>query len=235
MRDQENVLSFPALFDLPSGDEHAWYARPDPLPDIPIMPATRLQLELLLQEPVLDLRAVSEVILEDLGATLQIFRLVGEEYAVEDERPMRIEDCIASLNRDSWFEAVCAATAVQNSRVLSAWQHAKRIGYCAEQLAADEESVRPGEAHLVGLLHEVGKLPELLGWQSGETAVQDQALGAMLAEHWHLPHCVLAATQAQQQPAGLSVWPSLLEAAHARVQHEEVQTFAAAQSAASVA
>ena len=202
-------------------EEEQGYASADPLPDVPIMLATRLQLELLLQEPVLDLRAVSEVILEDLGATLQILRLVGEEYAVEQERPIRIEDCIASLNAETWFEVVSRATLVQNSRVLRAWQHARRIGQLAEQLAGQEDGLRPGEGQLVGLLHEVGKLPQLLGWQTDAEDREDRALGALLAEHWHLPGCVLAATREQGQSEVPSLWSGLLQTAHARAQQEE--------------
>ena len=193
-----------------------WYPRADPLPDIPIMPSTRLQLELLLQEPVLDLRAVSEVVLEDVGATLQILRLIGEEYAVEDERPIRIEDCIASLNAETWFHAVCASTLIQNSKLVDAWQHAKRIGYYAEQLATNEEGLRPGEGYLIGLLHEVGRLPELLGWQSASDSSPEgqpasEPLGALLAQHWHLPSCVVEATREQEAPG---IFAKLLKAAH---------------------
>jgi HD-like signal output (HDOD) protein len=196
-------------------------ASDDPLPDVPIMLSTRLQLELLLQEPALDLRAVSEVILDDLGATLQILRLIGEEYLVEDERPIRIEDCVASLNAEVWFPAVCSVTLIDNERTRNAWEHAQRIGRYAEQLAGQEEALRPGEAQLVGLLHEVGRLPELLGWQSSAAGMEDMALGALLAEHWHLPECVMTAVREQGHPEEYSPWSALLDSAHLCAQQEE--------------
>jgi HD-like signal output (HDOD) protein len=199
----------------------------DPLPDVPTMLSTRLQLELLLQEPVLDLRAVSNVILQDLGATLQILRLVGEEYGVSDERPIRIEDCIASLETAMWFGAVSAMTLVQNSRAASAWQHAKQIGRYAEQLAEMEEGVRPGEGQLVGLLHEIGKLPELLGWPKVTLLQEDRgAIGAILAEHWRLPGCVLAAARELQQESTpmASRWTAILRAAHDCAQQEDARS-----------
>jgi HD-like signal output (HDOD) protein len=186
----------------------------DPLPNIPILQATREQLEYLLAEPVLDLGAISEVILDDLGATLQILRLIGEEYLGEEDRPIRIEECVASLNAEVWFAAVCSATLIEDGRTLDAWEHARRIGRCAEELAAREEALRPGEAQLVGLLHEVGRLPELLGWQSGVDGMEDVALGALLAEHWHLPGCVLDAVRAQGR------WATLLASAHTRDQQQ---------------
>jgi HD-like signal output (HDOD) protein len=197
----------------------------DPLPDVPILLSTRLQLELLLQEPVLDLRSVSEVILEDVGATLQILRLVGEQYGNTEERPVRIEDCIASLDTKVWFAAVSAMTLLQNSHAASAWQHARQISRLAEQLAGQEEGLRPGEGQLVGLLHEIGKLPELLGWPRLAFAHEDRAVGAMLAEHWHLPGCVLAATREQQGEASPPTlrWALILRNAHAYAQQEDAQ------------
>jgi len=197
-------------------------ASTDPLPDVPILLSTRLQLELLLQEPVLDLSAVSEVILQDLGATLQILRLVGEEYRSFDERPIRIEDCIASLDTHIWFGAVSALTLEQNSHAASAWQHAKQIGRYAEQLAEQQEGLRPGEGQLVGLLHEMGKLPELLGWQRSVLEHEDRnAVAAILAEHWHLPACVLAAAHEEQTGSSSARWSALLQAAHACALEEE--------------
>ncbi len=199
----------------------------DLFPAVPILLATRLQLELLLQDTALDLRAVAQVILQDLGATLQILRLVGAEYGWGDERPVRIEDCIASLETKTWFEAVSATTLVQNSRAASAWQHAKRIALYAEQLAGQEEGMRPGEGQLVGLLHEIGKLPELLGWPRSALANEDRsAMGSMLAELWRLPGCVLAAAREHQSDPSASTakWSAILKAAHACAQQEEVLT-----------
>jgi HD-like signal output (HDOD) protein len=208
----------------------------DPLPNVPILLSTRLQLELLLQEPVLDLSAVSEVILQDLGATLQILRLVGEEYRSADERPIRIEDCIASLDTQVWFGAVSAVTLEQNSHAATAWQHAKQIGRYAEQLAEQQEGVRPGEGQLVGLLHEMGKLPELLGWQRSVLEQEDRtSVAAMLAEHWHLPACVLAAAHEEQAESSRARWSALLQAAHACAQEEEAGALPVCKPSASCA
>jgi HD-like signal output (HDOD) protein len=221
MQNEPHAQHNRALLPPSSVVEEELFASADPLPDVPILLSTRLQLELLLQEPVLDLRAVSEVILQDMGATLQILRLVGEEYRAAEERPIRIEDCIASLDTRVWFDAVSAMTLVQNSRAAVAWQHAKQIGRFAEQLAAQQEGVRPGEGQLVGLLHEIGKLPELLGWQRAQLTYEDsKAVAALLAEHWHLPLCVLDATQ-QQQTESVSRWTAILNAAHTCVEQEE--------------
>jgi hypothetical protein len=63
------------------------YVAPDPA--IPIMQETLLLLDLVVQEPSVDLREMSKLVLDDLGATLQILRLAGSEYSNSKDRPLR--------------------------------------------------------------------------------------------------------------------------------------------------
>ncbi len=193
-------------------------AAADSLPNVPTMVGTRLQLELLLQESLIDLSAVTEVILSDAGATLQILRLIGEEYALEEDRPTRLEDCIASLNMERCYEAVCASSIPHNSGIMAQWQHFRRVAQCAKELARCVEGVSPEEAYLVGLLYEVGKLPRLLGWKSvGDSSQERKALAVMLADYWHLPAYVLAAIREQQESDASSRWSEILQMAESAV------------------
>ena len=56
----------------------------DLLDEVPVMSTTVLGLEILLHEPCIDLRMASELVLSDVGATIQILRLVGREYEFDD-------------------------------------------------------------------------------------------------------------------------------------------------------
>ena len=58
-------------------------------PAIPIMQETLLLLDLAAQESSVDLREMSQLVLDDLGATLQILRLAGREYDNSHDRPLR--------------------------------------------------------------------------------------------------------------------------------------------------
>ena len=176
-------------------------------PHVPVLAATRLKLELLLQERSVDLKELAEIILADAGATLQVLRLIGEEYPGEEERPTRIEDCIVSLNRERWYEVVCASGTSHSAPLLAEWQHCRQIAECARELARCMDGFRPEEAYLVGLLSRLGKFPRLLGWRSAgdlaRTSVSDAHLGEdhavslMLAEYWNLPAYLLSAFREQ--------------------------------------
>ena len=200
----------------------------DALPHMPILAATRLQLELLLQERSVQLKDMAEIILADAGATLQVLRLIGEEYPNEEERPTRIEDCIVSLNRERWYEVVCAAGTSHSAPLLMEWQHCRRIAECARELARCMDNFQPEEAYLVGLLFRMGRFPRLLGWRPvGDLARvnvgdvhlgEDHAVSLMLAEYWHLPAYLLSALREQApaaQPNRDSVagWAGILQGA----------------------
>jgi HD-like signal output (HDOD) protein len=186
----------------------------DPLPSLPIMTTTRLQLELLFGDSVVDLKGVTEVILADAGATLQILRLIGEEYPNEDERPRRIEDCIVSLSVARCYQTICGANSGPSGQYVAEWQHCRRIAENARELARDIEGFLPEEAYLVGLLYRLGRFPQLLGWEIEQTSsVEDEALGVMLAFHWNLPGYVVSAIREQQEEAGTSRWEKILRMA----------------------
>jgi len=195
---------------------------PDPLPSVPTMIATRLQLELLLQESPIDLGAVSEVILADPGATLQILRLIGEEYPNPEDRPTRMEDCLASLNMQHCYYVVCASTIPQNSGLLVEWQRIRRVAQCARELARCIDGFSPEEAYIVGLLHQVGKFPHLLGWDpAGESSHEQDALGIMLADCWQLPDYLLTAIREQRESIASSRWGDFLQMAQHVAEQDE--------------
>jgi len=192
----------------------------DPLPTLPTMITTRLQLELLLQDSLIDLRAVSEVILADPGATLQILRVIGEEYPNVDERPVRIEDCIVSLSMERCYQVICASGVTYCESYVAEWHHCRRIAECARELARSLDGFSPEEAYLVGLLYRLGTFPQLLGWKiEGNSSLEHQALGVMLAYHWHLPEFLLSAIKEHQGSGALPKWKAMLQIAHRLADH----------------
>jgi HD-like signal output (HDOD) protein len=186
----------------------------DILPGLPILTTTRLQLELLLNDSVVDLRAVTEVILADVGATLQILRTVGREYAATDGRPDRIEDCIVSLSAARCHQVVCAPNESEAEAFAAEWHIYRRRAECVRELARGRDGFSPEEGYLVGLLCRLGAIPQLLGWSADSvTSHEHDALGVMLAFHWNLPDCVVAAIREQQESAEPRKWHELLQLA----------------------
>ena len=225
------ILPNPAPLS-PGFSPHLLLAKgPLAFPPIPALLATRLQLELLLGDrtgPV-DLGEAAALILNDVGATLEIFRVAGEECCDPSDTQSvasRLEDCLASLPTQVWMDAVCAdaverlaVTKAEHARLTGFWEHARLLAYACWVVAEHLEGVCPEEAYLVGLLHDAGHLPQLLGWELPRGGAQrsNTHLLALLAEHWRLPAYLRAVIAA---PASVPVWADLLETAHAWAEGE---------------
>jgi hypothetical protein len=189
------------------------------LPDVPVLPETLLLMELKVHEPHVSLREISQLLLGDFGAALQIFRLADHEYGSAAGRPDRIEDCISDLGLQACLEAASRKTVNRGpgkGAIFDAWAHARTIGnYCS--LLAEETSatIIPGEAYLTGLFHELGSLPALLGWDwMGQGASDPASMGLRMADEWALPRCVRDFFSEMHVPGSTNQWSEVVELAH---------------------
>ena len=178
----------------PGRSDCSWSAV-DELPDVPALPETLLQMELQLHEFSIDLREISQLILNDVGATLQILRLAARESGGTDGWPLRIEDCISFLGLEACLHAAGRRTVLSEARhrgVIELWAHGREVAHlCRKMAGATDGSIHPEEAWWVGQMHVLGLLPGILGWQWPENAAGSWAdKGCKLAELWSLPLCV---------------------------------------------
>lgn len=179
------------------------------------MSATVLGLEILLHEPCIDLRMASELVLSDVGATIQVLRLVGREYELATEHPCRMGDCLASLDSSTWFEAVSARTFAcdqEHAAITSLWNHSRLVAQYAQLVAESLDHMSPEAAYLVGLLHEIEAIPTVLGWTNRNLGVRNS--GALLTMEGSLPVFVLTAIRSVNDTCSASVWKFILNAAH---------------------
>jgi HDOD domain len=187
----------------------------DFLDGVPAMSATVLGLQMLLHERNIDLRKVSALVLSDVGATIQILRLIGREYAFAAERPGRMDDCIAGLDVGDWFSAMSARTFASDGEHCAAtalWKHCLLVAQYAQLVAESIEGISPEDAYLVGLLHDIHAIPTALGWKSGGSAASSR--GSTFALEGVQPLFVLAAMRSAIEPSLPSPWKLILTAAH---------------------
>jgi hypothetical protein len=194
--------------------------REQELPDVPVMPETLLSMELMLRERTVDLGDLSQLVLGDLGAAIQIMRLAGSDESLADSRPARIEDCISGLGLDACLEAASKQTLRRSARhpgMNALWAHARKIAEICRTLAEENPlSASPDEAYLVGLFHAIGSLPAVLGWDCAIDLPEDPELaGLRLAQSWALPHCVIDYFSELRPLSNGNRWRRLIEQAHA--------------------
>jgi len=198
----------------------------DNLPEIPVMPETLLRMELGMHEYAVDLGAMSQLVLGDLGATLQILRLAARECGAGDAHPARMEDCISGLGLQSCLKAAArerVRSDVRYSTVFETWAHAREIALACKTLAREQGMVSPDEAYLVGLCHGIGSLPELLGWERpGYGGNSWASVGRRLAERWSLPNCVSKFFSEMRMERGEGRWSYLVREAHQKASRSTI-------------
>jgi hypothetical protein len=194
------------------------------LPAIPVLPQTLLLLDLTVQQACVDLRAMSQLVLADLGAALQILRLAGREYANAEGRPARIEDCISDLGLEACFAAVSAATVTCDGRqhaIAEVWAHSRAIAQHSKLVAQEMPDIDPEEAYLAGLFHSIGLLPGLLGWR-GAGAAEGAIAGLRLAKKWSLPRCVTEFFSETHLLGDAAQWSGIVQKAHYRANRSPI-------------
>jgi len=175
------------------------------LEQVPVMSATVLGLEILLNEPSIDLGMASDLVLSDVGATLRVLRLVGKEYECATEHLSSMADCLAGLDASTWFHEVSAHTFAcddDHTAVTSLYYHCRLVARYARLVAESLQGVSPDEAYLVGLLHEMETLPAALGWPAQDLQLEGS-----------LPPFVLSAIRSSNHSSS-SDWKFILKAAH---------------------
>lgn len=166
------------------------------IPDVPVLPTTLFRLEKLLAEDAVDLNAVGVVVRSDLGLVVHLLRLSdGEEFEPFGVLPS-IEEIVVQLGLDRLRMLIASIPVLSQhpsgevgiNVCARFWMHSHLIALIAEELAVSEAEVTPADAYLAGLLHQIGRLPILLGWRIPEFEASNlKELGYALARAWNLP------------------------------------------------
>ena len=82
----------------------------------------------------------------------------------------------------------------------------------AQLVAESLDGISPEEAYLVGLLHEIGAIPKVLGWPN--EGLDDRESAPLLTMEGSLPLFVLSAIRSMNDSCSSSVWKFILTAAH---------------------
>lgn len=187
------------------------------VPGIPVLSRTRLLLHLEAQERSVDLRRVSELILGDLGATLQVLRLAGSEYS-DPEGPGRLEDCICDLGFQRCLDAMPVETVTDPGRraaMADLWNHSKTVAEFSQLIAKGMSGVCPERAYLAGLLHGIGWLPEIFAWRGFEESDETGSATALsIASRLVLPGFVMEILRDEPEGEDASRMFDIVQLAH---------------------
>jgi HD-like signal output (HDOD) protein len=208
---------------LPGGKKHATppltpqYDAIADLPAIPVLAETLLRMELEVRGSATDLRAFTEAVLADVGATIQILRLAGQEFPAAADSPARVEDCISELGPRTCLEAAAKGSFVgmHTHTARQFWVHAEDVAQYFKLFAGlGAPGITPDQAYLTGLLHALGALPAVLGW--GNVGLDGDAaqVALALAEQWRFPRFVIDFFGEVLLPGHCPAWAKFVTVAH---------------------
>lgn len=220
------VFEFPSSRSPLAASHFAELESADQLPAVPAMPETLLAMELQLQQRSVDLREISQAVLADLGATIQILRLAGREYGSAEDRPERIADCICDLGVEACIEAVASGIVGRSARqraIQELWAHSREIAQHARLVAEEIPTIgiHSDQAYLAGLLHSIGVLPTVLGWTPGNVSGHRAFSSLRMAERWALPGFIKDFFCEMCMPGYAPKWTRLMEEAHYGARHSQ--------------
>lgn len=215
----EKVFEIGFALDGFSGGQLSQFNFVRDLPDVPVMSETLLLMELMVRARSVDLSEVSQLVLGDLGAALQVLRLAGREEACSEGLPRRIEDCISGLGLYACLEAMSRRTIKRSSRspeMMEIWAHARTVAENCRSLAEETSfSMNLEDAYLVGLFHAIGSLPAVLGWdRTVRLSGNPEVLGQRMAQAWALPRCVAEYFAPVRSISGTNRWREIVRQAH---------------------
>lgn len=164
-----------------------------PLP--PAMPDAVLLLRLLVAAHSADLRAITDVIRNDVGLTVQLFRLGAAECDGRPTRTVDVGDIVVQVGLDR-LKGLAAETKLNPFQPQNVapqarerfWMHARLTARIAEELAGETAPANREAAYVAGLLRRVGTLPAVLGWETPLwTSSSSGEIGYRMAKAWQLP------------------------------------------------
>ena len=180
------------------------------IPDVPVLATTLLRLEKLLGENTPDLNAIGAVVRGDLGLTIRLLCLSQEEVFESQSVLPSTEEIVVHLGLDKLKKLVKSMPVLTEhpsgeigvNVCARFWMHSHLIALIAEELAVGEAEITPADAYLAGLLHQIGKLPILLGWRIPEFEATDLGeLGYALARAWNFPSILASVIRGHEEAA----------------------------------
>jgi hypothetical protein len=160
----------------------------------PVLPGTLLRLELLLHEAQVDVRVATELVLNDVGAVIQILNQAGNEDSPTGGLPDRIAECLVDLDLGDLLNSLYSrslAPGWEHGQVAAVWEHRVAIARYASITAESTGAVAVEDAYLAGLLDDRGAIAEVLEWplRTGK----HRGAGELLCAAEKLPRAIVSA------------------------------------------
>ncbi len=229
-----------------SVDKAALHSMEDKIDELPLLP--QVLVKILQLNPTADdyFEQFENLAKEDPAFAVRIVALANSAASAPTVPICTIRDALTRMGAAT-VSSLVASLSVQRVFMptepaqVQLWKHSIQTAVASQAIARviSDLELDPGQAYLIGLLHDIGRFvmlehatPELRkvdesNWQSPEELVQadievykftHSELGYLACEHWGLPHSISEVVRAHHNPMGEEIAPATRAAATACVQ-----------------
>ncbi len=192
---------------------------------VPPYPSTALKVRALMATGNYGMRDLTEVIRVDQAFTLLILRLANSPFYRRGAEVTSLEGAVARVGARELGRLALAASVSQTAQApgftlgwrRKVWREALSAALVCEALAAIDQD-DPGEAFVMGLLHDVGGLlvlgaleellpkhPELASVDFGPVIEREHVTwGVLVCEKWQLPEALARVVALHHEPVGVA-------------------------------
>lgn len=134
--------------------------------DLPALPEAALYVLSVARKPDVSAEEVARALGSDQSIALRFLSIANSAYFATTHRITTLAHCVAWLGLD-FVSSTLVALGIDRAAAqlslpgfdrLAFWQHSMGVGACCEMIAGRVRNAVPGEAYLVGLCHDLGKL-----------------------------------------------------------------------------
>jgi len=176
---------------------------------LPTMPEVALRLREVVQDEHSDVKSIAKVIGNDAALTARIIRIANSPlvrgFQTVEDLQMAVSrmglEYTANLAIGIAMEQLFQATSdAVDARMRKTWAHSTDVASLSHVLCIHFTDLKPDQATLAGLIHEIGKLP-ILAWADDQdwdeetidtvTEALHPEFGRMILEAWDFPEELL--------------------------------------------
>jgi putative nucleotidyltransferase with HDIG domain len=234
---------------------------------LPTLPRVVAKINALIDDPAVGVREIGSAVAEDAPTAARVLKIANSAYFGLRERVLTTEHATAVLGMRMLRTVAMQASVISRFEYLESsndfdlealWKHAILTGQVCSAIVKRSRTklgISPDEAHVIGLLHDIGKVlmleampePFLAAMRAAragegpEHACEERAMGfdhaqvgAMVASYWGLPRTVPDAIQHHhdlREALARNGTPALVALANLLVHEVEQQDPVAAEAA----
>ncbi len=160
--------------------------------DLPVLPDMALKIRNLINDPDSSVGQFVQLISTDLTISLYVIK-TANSAAFSRGRPVsNLHDAIPRLGYRMLFSMVLTITLTKlfqaNSQLISnklkeLWEHSQTIAACCYVLAQQHKKLKPDQALLAGLVHDIGALPLYLYADRHHSEINEEMLDELISQH----------------------------------------------------